>query len=136
MPGIGESLLNSLFKQIKPEDPVDNVYTRGNNELTIDDDADESLLVIDARTNGLIPYNIQLIDIEPSSLWSNPPFTNLSSKSDSQCVDPRIEFYLNKLNNKYLNDTTLSTNKNGQQHYLLSSTATPIPTRATTRAAN
>ena len=132
MPGIGESLLNSLFKQIKPEDPVDNVYTRGNNELTIDDDADESLLVIDARTNGLIPYNIQLIDIEPSSLWSNPPFTNTSSKSDSQCVDPRIEFYSNKLNNKYLNDTTLSTNTNGQQQNsqsltssLLSSASSP-----------
>jgi hypothetical protein len=94
--GINEQklLLSNLFNSCN--DSYSRVGDGGGDELTIDD-GDDSSIEIDARTNGLLPYNIELIDIEPSSLWTNPPSL---SKTDSECVDPRIEFYSNKLNNK------------------------------------
>jgi hypothetical protein len=93
-----ESLLSNLFNH-------NNNYMK-EEKLTIDDS--DASIEIDARTDGTLPYIIYPIDVEPSSLWTHPPVTNTttSNSNDSECIDPRIEFYSNKANNKYLNDKT------------------------------
>ncbi len=90
-----------LTKQTSINNDLNSSYDRYSNgdyshPQYIDDEDDDDQELIRGNI-GEFEYKMYEVDIEPSSLWINPPVDKNIIDADQEC-DPRIKYYSNKAN--------------------------------------
>lgn len=75
----------------------DDPYSDYDVDDEYDDDDENTGLVIEGTLGEEMEYKLHEFDIEPSSLWSNPPLDSEIRDQDAEC-DPRIKYYADRQN--------------------------------------
>lgn len=99
-----------------------------------DDDDENTGLVIEGTLEEEMEYKLHEFDIEPSTLWSDPPVDSEIRDQDAEC-DPRIKYYADRQNEQNIaNYQKLLIEQNKASQLQLQAQTTPTSPSALTKS--